>query len=47
VLDEYIASLQTFREAIAAHDPHLNELFARAQEQRQQWQMTHDRDSLT
>lgn len=47
VLDEYIASLQTFREAIAAHDPHLNELFASAQEQRQQWQMTHDRDSLT
>jgi prephenate dehydrogenase len=47
VLDEYVASLQTFREAIAAHDPHLNELFARAQEQRQQWQMTLGRDSLT
>ncbi len=47
VLDEYIASLQTFREAIAAHDPHLNELFAGAQEQRQQWQMTHDRDDLS
>jgi len=46
VLDEYIASLQAFREAIAAHDPHLNELFARAQEQRQQWQMMHDRDGL-
>jgi prephenate dehydrogenase len=47
VLDEYIASLQAFREAIAAHDPHLNELFARVQEQRQQWQMMHDRDGLS
>ncbi len=41
-LDDYIATLRTFREQIAAHDPRLNELFARAQESRQQWQATHD-----
>lgn len=45
-LDGYIASLQAFREGIATHDPHLNELFAHVQEQRQQWQMAHDRDEL-
>lgn len=45
VLDEYIIALQAFRTGIAAHDPHLNELFARAQEQRQQWQATHDSDT--
>jgi prephenate dehydrogenase len=44
VLDEYMAALQTFRADIAAHDPHLNELFARAQEQRQHWQPAHERD---
>jgi prephenate dehydrogenase len=44
VLDEYVASLQAFRAGIAAHDPHLNELFARVQEQRQQWQTGYDRD---
>ena len=45
-LDEYIASLQAFREGIAAHDPQLNELFAHVQEQRQQWQLAHDHDDL-
>lgn len=45
-LDEYIASLRAFREGVAAHDPHLNELFAHVQEQRQQWQMAHDHDDL-
>lgn len=45
VLDEYMASLQAFRAGIAAHDPYLNELFAGAQEQRQHWQLAHDRES--
>ncbi len=45
-LDEYIACLQTFREGIAAHDSQLNELFARVQEQRQQWQVAHDHGDL-
>lgn len=44
VLDEYMAALQAFRAGIAAHDPQLNELFARVQEQRQQWQTGHERD---
>jgi prephenate dehydrogenase len=44
VLDEYVASLQAFRAGIVAHDPHLNELFARVQEQRQQWQMGYEHD---
>ena len=41
-LDQYLATLRTYREQIAAHDPHLNELFVRAQESRQQWQVAHD-----
>lgn len=45
-LDDYIATLRTFRERIAAHDPHLNELFARSQELRQQWQVTQDVETM-
>jgi prephenate dehydrogenase len=41
-LDEYLATLRAFRESIATRDSHLNELFARSQELRQQWQATHD-----
>lgn len=41
-LDEYLAALRAFRESIATRDPHLNELFARSQELRQQWQAMHD-----
>ncbi|HEY1350941.1 MAG TPA: prephenate dehydrogenase/arogenate dehydrogenase family protein [Ktedonobacteraceae bacterium] len=47
VLDEYMAALQVFRAGIAAHDPLLNELFARAQEQRQHWQPAYERDTRT
>ncbi|HLI68419.1 MAG TPA: prephenate dehydrogenase/arogenate dehydrogenase family protein [Ktedonobacteraceae bacterium] len=43
-LDEYVATLRIFREQIAQHDPHLNELFARSQEARQQWQAARDFD---
>lgn len=46
VLDDYMATLRIFREQIAARDPRLNELFARAQESRQQWQAEHDTESL-
>ncbi len=45
-LDDYMASLRTFREQIATRDPRLNELFAHAQELRQQWQAEHDTESL-
>lgn len=41
-LDQYLATLHTYREQIAGHDPHLNELFVRAQESRLQWQAAHD-----
>ena len=37
-LDEYLAALHLFREQIAARDPQLNELFARIQRLRQEWQ---------
>ncbi len=37
-LDEYIATLQTLRERIAARDRNLAETFAKAQQLRQQWQ---------
>lgn len=40
-LDEYMATLRIYRERIAAHDTHLNELFARAQQARQKWQAEH------
>jgi prephenate dehydrogenase len=36
-LDAYIAHLQLLREHIAAHDEHIDELFAHAQQARQQW----------
>jgi prephenate dehydrogenase len=45
-LDDYMATLRTFREQIAARDPRLNELFAHAQELRQQWQAAHDPESM-
>ena len=45
-LDDYMNTLRTFREQVAARDPHLNELFARAQELRQQWQATHEAESM-
>lgn len=45
-LDDYMATLRTFREQIAARDPRLNELFAHAQELRQQWQAAHDTESM-
>ena len=45
-LDSYLTTLQTFRAQIAARDPDLNELFARAQEARQQWQAAHESDGL-
>ena len=41
-LDDYLATLHTLREHIAARDPHLNELFARSRESRQQWQAAQD-----
>ena len=41
-LDDYLATLHTLRAHIAARDPHLNELFARSQEARQQWQATYE-----
>jgi prephenate dehydrogenase len=41
-LDEYIATLTTFRNSVAARDPHLNDLFGRAQQLRQQWQLAQD-----
>lgn len=37
-LNEYLLALTRLRDRIAAHDPHLNEVFARAQELRLQWQ---------
>jgi prephenate dehydrogenase len=45
-LDDYMATLRTFRERIAQHDPHLNELFARSQESRQQWQAARDSETM-
>lgn len=41
-LDDYLTTLHTLREHIAARDPHLNELFASSQEARQHWQATQD-----
>jgi prephenate dehydrogenase len=43
-LDDYLAILHSFRERIAERDPHLNEIFARAQEARQRWQATQEND---
>jgi prephenate dehydrogenase len=45
-LDDYLATLHMLREHIAASDPHLNELFARSQEARQQWQTTYASDEI-
>lgn len=44
-LDDYLTILHAFREHIAERDPHLNELFARAQEARQHWQTTQEKDA--
>ncbi len=41
-LDEYIRTLSSLRERIAAHDRSLDETFARAQQLRQQWQAVHN-----
>lgn len=43
-LDEYLAALHLFREQIAARDPHLNEMFKRTQQLRQEWQAAHESD---
>lgn len=45
-LDQYLATLHTFREQIAEQNPRLNELFARSQEARQQWQAAHDIEAI-
>lgn len=45
-LDEYIAMLQVYREQIADHDMHLNQLFAKAQQARQRWQAEHEAEML-
>ena len=42
-LDAYLVTLQALRERIAAHDKDLNETFARAQQERQQWQISQER----
>src|SRR5436309_1060144 len=41
-LDEYITTLRTIRNSIAEHDKDLAETFAKAQELRQQWQLSHN-----
>jgi prephenate dehydrogenase len=41
-LDAYVNNLNALRERIAGHDKHLNEDFARIQQQRQQWQLEHN-----
>ena len=41
-LDEYITTLRTIRNSIVEHDKNLAEIFADAQELRQQWQLSHD-----
>lgn len=43
-LDDYLKTLHMLRDHIATGDPHLNELFARSQEARQQWQVTQSAD---
>lgn len=43
-LDDYIATLSAMRERIAAHEKELGEVFAHAQQVRQQWQASHDMD---
>jgi prephenate dehydrogenase len=45
-LDDYLTTLHTLREHIAARDPHLNELFASSQEARQHWQATQDSERV-
>jgi prephenate dehydrogenase len=45
-LDEYIATLRVYREHIAVHDTNINELFARAQQTRQQWQAEYDTETM-
>jgi prephenate dehydrogenase len=41
-LDAYLATLHSLREHIAVHDKDLSETFARAQQERQQWQMSQE-----
>jgi len=43
-LDEYIATLYTMREHIAAHDRSMSETFAKAQQVRLQWQASQNID---
>lgn len=45
-LDDYLATLHTFRAYIATRDPHLEDLFVRAQQLRQQWQSAHDPETM-
>jgi len=45
-LDDYLAMLHTFRDYIAARNPHLEELFVRSQQSRQQWQTTHESETM-
>jgi prephenate dehydrogenase len=41
-LNDYISTLNQFRDQIAAHDVHLDETFAKAQQARLKWQEPHD-----
>jgi prephenate dehydrogenase len=41
-LDEYITALHTLRNSIASRDRNMVETFARAQELRQQWHLSHN-----
>jgi prephenate dehydrogenase len=41
-LNEYVLTLSRLRDRIAAHDQHLNETFARAQELRLHWQTSYE-----
>ncbi len=41
-LDAYLVTLRSLRERVAAHDKTLSDTFARAQQERQQWQMSQE-----
>ncbi|GHO82907.1 prephenate dehydrogenase [Dictyobacter formicarum] len=43
-LDIYISKLSDLRDHITTHDKYINESFAKAQQQRQQWQASHHPD---
>lgn len=45
-LDDYLAMLHTFRDYIATRDPHMEELFVRSQQSRQQWQSTYESETM-